>query len=285
MHIIKQPNFFLHNWNTLKIKSNNSQLFEFFNLWVDLSVKLNQSKLTVFLEKWDVVEKKKQQNLLEIEKEKQSVLREILFKNNFLNVFWEKRQILLKQKKTTTPNINLFKILRVGPTEIRHSNFLSWLFDREETHLHKNEFLKIFLSCANPVFENQENLLEQITPSITKPYDTRREYQDMDISLVFENSYIIIENKINHTLQKHQPSKYEKTARTECDHLGIPYQNIFFILLSVYEEDLTLLRKINTKSYTVNYRTFFKELKKNFEIIESPILLKIVKQYMKTIIK
>ena len=42
-------------------------------------------------------------------------------------------------------NPNIFQILRITKNEIRHSNFLSWLLDPNESHKLGDIFLKRFL--------------------------------------------------------------------------------------------------------------------------------------------
>ena len=42
-------------------------------------------------------------------------------------------------------NPNIFQILKISNTEIRHSNFLSWLLDPSQSHKIGDIFLKRFL--------------------------------------------------------------------------------------------------------------------------------------------
>ena len=42
-------------------------------------------------------------------------------------------------------NPNIFQILRISKTEIRHSNFLAWLLDANQSHKLGDIFLKRFL--------------------------------------------------------------------------------------------------------------------------------------------
>jgi len=48
---------------------------------------------------------------------------------------------------------NLFKVLRVEQTEIRHSNVLAWLLDARESHGLRDSFLRRFLSTI--LLDNQ----------------------------------------------------------------------------------------------------------------------------------
>ena len=51
----------------------------------------------------------------------------------------------LKELESLFNQFNIFDCLRLTRTEIRHSNFLAWLFDPNETHRLKDYFLKQFL--------------------------------------------------------------------------------------------------------------------------------------------
>jgi hypothetical protein len=281
---IKQK-IFLNDWYNLKCELYANNIAVFLQKWWTISTKTKLCDLDFFLNEWWQKEETKKYEMSVIVNQKQLLLKDTLFKNNFLDLFWTKRSLLRELKKATTPDINLFKILRIGSIEIRHSNFLSWLFDNNETHLHGSLFLELFLSCAEPIFENQSDLSELIKPELSKKYDVRREYKDIDVSLVFSNSYIIVENKIKHTLQEHQPGKYENIALHECEKLGISRDRIFFILLSVNKDKIEYLKNISIKPYTINYIKFFQKLKSNFVVIKSSYLKKILNQYIDTLSK
>jgi hypothetical protein len=63
---------------------------------------------------------------------------EFLADETFINL--EKK--LVTQSSTKS---NIFEILKIKNMEIRHSNFLGWLLDPEESHNLKNKFLKGFV--------------------------------------------------------------------------------------------------------------------------------------------
>ena len=48
--------------------------------------------------------------------------------------------------KKYTEKVNLFDVLRVSRTEIRHSNFLAWLLDPNANHFLGDKFLRLFLT-------------------------------------------------------------------------------------------------------------------------------------------
>ena len=51
----------------------------------------------------------------------------------------------LKELEQKFDKFNIFDCLRLTRTEIRHSNFLAWLLDPNETHGLSDYFLKEFL--------------------------------------------------------------------------------------------------------------------------------------------
>lgn len=52
---------------------------------------------------------------------------------------------LNKLKINSTENVNIFRILNIERTEIRHSRFLAWLLDPKGTHDLNDLILKKFL--------------------------------------------------------------------------------------------------------------------------------------------
>lgn len=280
----EKAKLFVKQWWTLKNWNMVDSPEKFLTDWWRTKNGPDINKISSFLNKWWSIEENRRQKE-ELNKQKnRRYLETILFKNRFLDAFWEKRKHLREQQKKTTPNIDLFDILKIGTTEIRHSNFLAWLFNKEESHLHNTLFLEIFLSCARPLKKEQDNLLEIIKPEFKKYYEIRREFKDVDIAFVFDNSYIIIENKIKHTLQEHQPSKYENVALCECKKKEISKNRIFFILLMAIETDFDPANyNIDCQTFIVTYKTFFKKLKSHYNEIKSHYLKKIIKQYIGTL--
>ena len=52
----------------------------------------------------------------------------------------------LEKLEQLTSEFNIFTSLKVEYQEIKHSNFLSWLMDPNETHQLGDSFLKLFLN-------------------------------------------------------------------------------------------------------------------------------------------
>lgn len=112
--------------------------------------------------------------------------------------------------------VNLFEILQIGKQEIRHSNFLSYLFNPSGSHKLGDIFLKQFLQRfynMNPeIIEEKTSfsifdlLLGDFNDAIIY-----REHHNIDLFIVSERNSltICIENKIDAIESSHQLAKYQ----------------------------------------------------------------------------
>ena len=103
---------------------------------------------------------------------------------------------------------NIFDILRISRMEIRHSNFLAWLLDPNETHrlgkLFLERFLRDLLLTANA--EQKHNIeideiqkLDYNTVKIKREYpftDLEGKKKYIDLLIIFDKLVVCIENKI-----------------------------------------------------------------------------------------
>lgn len=108
---------------------------------------------------------------------------------------------------------NIFEILGVQTYEIRHSNFLSWLFDPNGNHGLGPDFLKKFLNdIAIDDRSNQLSIvdLQSFDYSNVRIY---REWKNIDILIVFDNLTVVIENKILHYETKNQLNNYRQIIK------------------------------------------------------------------------
>lgn len=120
--------------------------------------------------------------------------------------------------------VNIFDVLKVTNTEIRHSNILAWLLDPNENHGIGDSFLKEFITkivqrCSEDMCNPFDVLLQDFYT-----YQVYREANNMDIVLLSkeEKTAIIIENKIWSGESSHQLNKYLEQSRLEysdCKHL------------------------------------------------------------------
>ncbi len=106
----------------------------------------------------------------------------------FTRKFSDLQTDYIDRHRAEAPFANIFNILRLGPDEVRHSRFLAWLMDGEETHLQGSIFLQSFLQAID--------MPQQFTE---EPYEVWRERPDrIDISIHSQNRFAIyIENKID----------------------------------------------------------------------------------------
>lgn len=107
-----------------------------------------------------------------------------------------------------TPNI--FQILSVARTEIRHSNFLGWLLDPNGNHGLGKLFLIKFLrgiSTSDIATELDEFDIEELN---FNNVEIRREWKNIDLLLIFDTLVICIENKIDSKDHSNQLAKYRE---------------------------------------------------------------------------
>ena len=93
-------------------------------------------------------------------------------------------------------NPNIFQILKISNTEIRHSNFLSWLLDPSQSHKIGDIFLKRFLReiFSSEKFEKLDQIdVEGMNLSNIQIY---REWKNIDILIILDEIVVCIENKI-----------------------------------------------------------------------------------------
>ena len=161
----------------------------------------------------------------------------------------------LKELEQMFGKFNIFDCLKLTRTEIRHSNFLAWLLDPNETHGLKDYFLKEFLknilkSKKKEIAEingkeidlkNSENPDEIIKRTYSVPSIFDIDYWDMteteifreleyiDLLLVDEkNKFVfVIENKIDSFQHSNQLARYR-------DYVDEQYPNTTYQKLFIY---------------------------------------------------
>src|SRR5574344_1445642 len=119
---------------------------------------------------------------------------------------------LLREYVAREDEFNIFKVLGTDNYEIRHSNFLAWLLNPNETHGLGTQFIKKF-------FEKVKNY--NITNNITNPegsipenleFDNikvKREYKNIDIFIESTNFVCVIENKYGTGEHDEQCKRYK----------------------------------------------------------------------------
>ena len=112
-------------------------------------------------------------------------------------------------------NPNIFQILRISKIEIRHSNFLSWLLDPNESHKLGDIFLKRFL---REVFSSDKfGDIDQVDVEgmdLSK-VEIQREWKNIDILIKLENVVVCVENKVLSKEHSNQLKRYKEIIENQ----------------------------------------------------------------------
>lgn len=116
-----------------------------------------------------------------------------------------------------TGKFNLFDVLKVSRTEIRHSNMLAWLLDPNENHGLGDAFLKGILQRLMEKDLNGKYDVFKILMADTYSFSVYREWKNIDILLVSseEKILVVIENKIGSHEHSNQLNRYREILETD----------------------------------------------------------------------
>lgn len=106
-------------------------------------------------------------------------------------------------------NPNIFEILKTQTYEIRHSNFLAWLFNPNANHGLGDRFLKMFLIDLAVDKKSKDFNVLTVQNLDYSNVEVLREWKNIDIVIVFTDLVVAIENKINHFETKGQLETYK----------------------------------------------------------------------------
>jgi hypothetical protein len=135
-----------------------------------------------------------------------------LYKNLVNDIAFDEIEIGLNQN-------NIFSILNVETSELRHSNFLAWLLDPKGSHGLNDLFLKRVL---REVFAS--NKFDEVNTVDVEGFrlDTvqvLREWKNIDI-LVYSDQFVLcIENKVFSKEHSNQLSRYQKIVQENFPNL------------------------------------------------------------------
>lgn len=113
------------------------------------------------------------------------------------------RSIDDEYRRLNFKRVNIFDILKITNAEIRHSNFLAWLFNSNESHDLGGTVLKLFIQGLKQEQKSKFERLEilDVVDNIEdyKSFKVYTEVEDIDILLVSkkEKFVICIENKLD----------------------------------------------------------------------------------------
>ena len=124
-------------------------------------------------------------------------------------------------------NPNIFQILRITKNEIRHSNFLSWLLDPNQSHKLGDIFLKRFL---REVFSSERfNDVEQVDVEgmdLSK-VEVLREWKNIDVLIKLNDVVICVENKVLSKEHSNQLKRYREIIQND-----FPNEKKIFVYLT-----------------------------------------------------
>ena len=170
-------------------------------------------------------------------------------------------------------NPNIFHILKISNTEIRHSNFLSWLLDPSQSHKMGDIFLKRFL---REVFSSDKfDKLNQVDVEGMNLTDVQiyREWKNIDILIVLNDIVVCVENKILTKEHSNQLQRYRKILEENYPNLKrifvylTPFGDISENESDIYEpisyvfvvETLERILKVYSSSLNDLVRTYIKD--------------------------
>ena len=107
-------------------------------------------------------------------------------------------------------NPNIFDILKISRNEIRHSNFLSWLLDPNQTHKLGDIFLKRFLRevFSSDKFKGVDQVdVEGLDLSNVV---IEREWRNIDVLIKLQGIVVCIENKVLSKEHSNQLKRYRE---------------------------------------------------------------------------
>jgi len=158
-----------------------------------------------------------------------------------------------------TSGFNIFESIGAVRREIRHSDFLSFLFNPNESHGLHDVFIKSIL--FDVVKKNRTAAISPIDIDLLdfSNIEVRREWENIDILLLSDagNFVCAIENKIDTTEHSNQLSRYESQVNASFENynklfiyltldgsppennenwLSYSYQDIHKLLISILEE-------------------------------------------------
>lgn len=155
---------------------------------------------------------------------------------------------------------NIFNILGIGRAEIRHSNFLAWLFDPNESHGLGNRFLiRVLRDLAImknelDIFKINELNFSDVEVEREVYYSNKDKKHFIDILIIFRNEndklVVCIENKIDTTDSDEQLTNYRKYIEGTFKK-DDGYKNVFVYLTpnGINPNNADEIEKWNNYSY------------------------------------
>lgn len=127
-----------------------------------------------------------------------------------------------------TSKFNMFDILKITRTEIRHSNMLVWLLDPNENHGLGDNIIRGFIQYVITTFPYDKDVFDTLLMDCHN-FVIQREWNNIDILALSQNEKFVlcIENKIGSGEHDNQLNRYRKIIENTY-----PDYNKMFIFLS-----------------------------------------------------
>lgn len=146
-----------------------------------------------------------------------------------------------------TGKFNIFDVLKISRTEIRHSNMLGWLFDSNENHGIGDNFIKeVFQRLVENDTVGKYDVF-QVLLSDMYSFSIQREWKNIDILLTSSEEKIVlaVENKVGSHEHSNQLNRYRKIVENEYSD----YKR-FFVYLTPDGEDPSDVENWDVLTYT-----------------------------------
>lgn len=209
---------------------------------------------------------KKMTNVLELEKfSKDETLHKL---QNII-----KEETLKKEKE-----FNIFKVLKLDNYEIRHSNFLAWLLNPNETHGFNTLFLNQFLKTA--LNKDVSDLINGQNVTIETEYPTN-EGRRIDILIHTKDFVCVIENKYGSEEHDGQCKHYKKFIENDSKFKNCGHK--YYIFLDINKPNDEQLQNSLNCYQPIIYKDVYQILVNLLEEKEENITLQIIRQYIEII--
>ncbi|WCO03421.1 PDDEXK-like family protein [Psychroserpens ponticola] len=203
-----------------------------------------------------------------------------------LENFIIKTQPDLETIKRELSAFNIFNVLGIQHREIRHSNFLGWLFDPNESHQLGDALLKTLLQYLSKLDAVKGfNLGDLLNKDLSSTQVYRESVHNIDILIVNEQLgfVITIENKIFSDFSEHQLAKYYKYIELNYSHL----KTRVYLTLTPNESNRHIGFNLGDMYININYKNIVTILKANKQLIDAskPTVKESISQYISMVQK
>lgn len=167
---------------------------------------------------------------------------------------------------------NPFRVLKLEHYEIRHSNFLVWLLNPQESHGLRGVFLKKFLEKINEINNNVNNIpIDEIS---NKNITIKREWQNIDILIEGKAFVCVIENKIYSGENGTQLQNYKDIIENEIQNKKAIY---IYLTLNKKTSSVDNYKNITYSDFIL---PILKDIIENEKNIEKEQVSSFIEQYI-----